>query len=206
MPLIFLKQPFIRHYAGTVFELEVCFQQERDHVLLYDRLPPRKMYSLPDDGKGEPALLDAQDVEHCLPSFFETVDICHGPLRVTSIQSYKPSTGSLDLLPEMNPETIILTSVSNVPKQAIQLPEFIAQKCLTKGFLRNKNTPVDAMRSGLSVVDSVVSMEFFPPGFYEMVLPFDAEQGYVLHVIKLFPFGVERDLVSGQFSLFRSLW
>lgn len=206
MPLIFLKQPFMRHYAGTVFELEVCFQQDRDHVLLYDRLPPRKMYSLPDDGKGEPVLLDAQDVEHCLPSLFETVDVCHGPLRVTSIKPYQSTTGSFDLLPEMNPETIILTSVSNVPKQAIQLPEFIAQKCLTKGFLRNKNTPVDAMRSSLSVVDSVVSMEFFPPGFYEMVLPFDADQGYVLNVIKLFPFGVERDPVSGQFSLFRSLW
>ena len=85
MTRIILKIPFIRHYAGSVFDAEESYGESDPYS--FERMSPPKTYLLPDNGKGLPVQLDASNTLLCPPSVFEGADLAFGPCRITSAQS-----------------------------------------------------------------------------------------------------------------------
>lgn len=50
MPFIILKNPFMRHYAGSVFNLDENLSWDTDQDR-YERITPTRNYILPDSGR-----------------------------------------------------------------------------------------------------------------------------------------------------------
>ena len=92
MTRIILKIPFIRHYAGSVFDVKESYGESDPYS--FERISPPKTYLLPDNGKGLPVQLDALNTVLCPPSVFEGVDLASGPCRITSVQ---PENGLLKM-------------------------------------------------------------------------------------------------------------
>ena len=85
MPLIILKTPFIRHYAGSVFDVEESTNNPNWEYA--EKISPKRTYFLPDNGRGYATELDISDTVLCPNTLFEGVDLMAGPCRVTSAKA-----------------------------------------------------------------------------------------------------------------------
>ncbi len=91
MPIVILINPFIRHYAGSIFGLSdtMSLKGWTEDSRINDRMPSygNKCYTLPDDGKGSPAELMISETMLCPSNLFNNIDLKSGPCRVTSISA-----------------------------------------------------------------------------------------------------------------------
>ncbi|MBK9150918.1 MAG: hypothetical protein IPM26_07915 [Saprospiraceae bacterium] len=89
MPRIVLLQPFIRHYAGSVFDLQaatgISGWDEDERVREKQSYHDRRHYILPDDGRGRQVELPVSYTESCPDNVFDKTDIKSGPCRITSV-------------------------------------------------------------------------------------------------------------------------
>lgn len=85
MPVIILKNPFIRHYAGSVFDVEESTNNPNWEYA--EKISPKRTYFLPDNGRGYATELDISDTILCPNTLFEGVDLMTGPCRMTSAKA-----------------------------------------------------------------------------------------------------------------------
>ena len=86
---IILKDPFIKHYAGTVFDLGPPDglsdwdddERNREKISFSDK----RTYFLPDSGNGRPSMLPVYNTLPCPENIFENIDVRSGPCRITSV-------------------------------------------------------------------------------------------------------------------------
>lgn len=89
MPIIVLTHPFLLHYAGSIFELSDTIgdsgwdedDRVRDRQPCYDK----RVYSLPDNGKGVSIELPVEYTRLCPPKILNEIDLKSGPCRITSV-------------------------------------------------------------------------------------------------------------------------
>lgn len=180
---VVLLVPFIRHYAGSVFELYINSTPDGwdDDDRVREKISfNRHSYLLPDNGKGAPVNLSQSDTIPCPPTLFEGVDLRSGPCRVTAAValSGNPSGGSVDAqLTDIGGRSgqgiLVQMDAEAKPPFSVQLTDIRGERSLDKYELSPNPALLDC--SGLE------------PGFYRAEL--ESRNGYrmAVHFIKCFP-------------------
>lgn len=177
---VVLTVPFMRHYAGSVFELYLDptpdgwdpDERAREKISFN-----RRSYALPDSGRGAPARLSQSDTILCPPRLFDGVDLRTGPCRVTAVHALSGAP-----VPEPT-----LSDIGGHPGQGILVRLNAGAKApfqITLTDLRNEQN-----LGASAVAQNPVLLDYahLGPGFYRAVLESRDGQRIALHFIKCFP-------------------
>ncbi len=177
---VVLTVPFMRHYAGSVFDLYLDPTPDgwdpdarvREKVSFN-----RHSYALPDGGKGARVRLSQSDTIPCPPRLFDGVDLRTGPCRVTAVHTLSGTA-----VPEPT-----LSDIGGHPGQGILVRLDAGAKApyeITLTDLRNEQN-----LGASAVVQNPVLLDYahLEPGFYRAVLESRDGQRIALHFIKCFP-------------------
>jgi hypothetical protein len=182
MPRIVLQYPFIRHYAGSVFDLDISFDTVDDYnERFFNRQPAKTTYHLPDDGRGNPVEISISNIFYCLPSVFEGVDLTTGPCRVTSAKTTDLGNnwGENQVVLSEDKQNISITGLFQATRMAIfdrKTNQMLQEKALS--------TPSRLSRDVPSVY---LDFSAFSPGFYEIKIFCKNEIVHTITFIKCFP-------------------
>lgn len=210
MPRIILTQPFMRHYAGSVFELsdQISMLNWDDDERVRDKINffHNQAYELPDDGKGKSTLLSLQKTMICPEHVFELSNIKCGPWRITSVSK------GLEEVDELYYSTffpggkgkVLLKDSDDYPKNILRIN---LQNELQYDQVTVKN------RSDGQEIDIHVDMTYgfeldgspLHPGFYLVDLILDGQVLDSFTAIKCFPLVVHLDKYSG-ITISKTLW
>lgn len=196
MPRIILKSPFLRHFAGSVFDLEVSTWRMDERV--YDRISPQKNYLLPDGGKGFPAELPVYETMICPPAVFATIDLRTGPCRLTSVQTQPALQTGIGL----DTEQVQLSA----DKQTItlKLPPGSPAPRLLKIGNRTHNSLIQEYQVEASAFD--LSFSDYMPGFYELRLSCEQNVEHLITFIKCFPLVVSVNPRTGVSTITKTVY
>lgn len=204
MPRIVLRIPFIKHYAGTVFELNDPIvssnwdldERNREKQSRY----ADRVYFLPDAGHGRSAELSVSDTLICPDEVFKSIDIKTGPCRITSIKKLvNESRLSVDKLnirlagdsfPLNN--NIILEALSDCPVDCILIFDLLIEQKIME---LNVTAPLDSL-----------SFELENPGFYFVQGLLKNNPVWEIHVYKNFPMVVTSLQNSNKFITIPTIW
>ncbi|MBK9109507.1 MAG: hypothetical protein IPM92_14320 [Saprospiraceae bacterium] len=206
MPLVFLKYPIVKHYAGSVFDLIESFNQVEDQPTLYERQNPKRFYHLPDDGRGRLMDLSFLDTELCPVEIFEGVDLNSGPGRVTSIRS-EDSDSKVNLLHLWTDSQMLsLKDSEDKLKQIIQIiwPEDLGLPATGLLFDRKYNHQIGA--SLLTQSNFNFDLSNLHPGFFEMQIQKEERILFRITFMKCFPLVVIVDQKKHGFSIEKAVW
>lgn len=180
---VVLAIPFIRHYAGSVFELYENPTPEGwdDDERVREKISfNRRAYLLPDNGKGAPVSLSQSDTVPCPPDMFEGVGLNTGPCRITA-------TGILSDMPSGSGIDAELSDIGGNSGQGILL----RMDAGVEAPLLVNLTDVREERiiDTYEVSQTPVLLDFtrLQPGFYRAVIESPNGYGIALHFIKCFP-------------------
>ena len=180
---VVLVVPFIRHYAGSVFELyenptpEGWDPDERVREKISFN---RRAYLLPDNGKGAPTSLSQSDTVPCPPKLFEGVDLRSGPCRITA-------THTLSEMPAGAGIDAGLSDIGGNSGQGILLRMDAGAKApfrVTLTDLREDRT-IETYEKPQNPV--LLDFSQLQPGFYRALIESRNGYGLALHFIKCFP-------------------
>jgi hypothetical protein len=180
---VVLLVPFVRHYAGSVFELYLNPTPEGwdEDVRVREKISfNRHAYLLPDNGKGAPANLSQSDTIPCPPGLFEGVDLRTGPCRITAIQP-------LSAIPPGGVPGAELADVGGNSGQGILLRMNAEAKALFKVQLTDmrENNIIETYE--LAQNPLLLDCSRLQPGFYRATVEGRNGYGIALHFIKCFP-------------------
>lgn len=190
-----LQVPFMRYPAGTVFELSENTEPDGwdDDERVRDRqnFSDRRVYALPDGGRGYAVQLHASDTKPCPVGVFDSMDIRTGPCRVTKVVSGKGE----DLTDEglepgmlLREESVELTDSASSRLQGIRIPlPAPANQVISLTLfdvLRNQELP-ESKTAG----DTPLELDFsdLPPGFYRLMIRCRGDIYHSVRFIKSFP-------------------
>ena len=206
MPRIILKNPFIRHYAGSVFDLEENpgFSDAYDDIRVRDRISfaGKRTYILPDAGKGIGAELSVVDTFLCPPEIFEGVDLTSGPCRITSAKT----DAQPDAAWQLTIEKALLSDFQNREKQriSIDVPTNAPLPQRVQLFDRKLN---QILRDGVAPDRLIhIDNDQLNPGFYEVRVLCKNQTTHILTFIKCFPLVVTMDARSGTFTTIKTIF
>ena len=212
MPVIVLSEPFIRHYAGSVFKVSdaigVSGWDDDDRVREKQSCYDQRVYFLPDDGKGTPTELPLPYTFYCPEYILAGIDLKSGPCRVTSV-----SKGL-----EKNIDDPYYAEPIPLGKGKIRYSdsEKYAKNVLTID-LGNEDQPDTALIKNsitgeiqyVNCVESlpvILSFEEFEPGFFEVSLLKSSQKIHYFTLIKCFPLGVQLTDIRGKFNIIQTIW
>ncbi len=104
MPRVILLNPFIKHYAGSVFDLnEAVYASDLDETIQNNEKESRlihKVYYLPDGGHGRSAELPVNNTILCPEEIFFAKDLTIGPCRITAVKELPIDPETIQLMNE----------------------------------------------------------------------------------------------------------
>lgn len=206
MPLVFLKYPLVKHYAGSVFDIEEVVRPNESHPILYERMTPRRYYFLPDDGKGRPMDLSYDDVEACPAGIFKKVLINTGPVRITSVIAGGPDQEAHRNTNYLHPELFDLEPSEGIEKQIIKViwPPQVHLPLNGIFFDRKLNKPIgEAMLTQPNFDFDLLKLH---PGFYEIQLLKEQKILFRITMIKCFPLVVSVDASGQNYAIQKTVW
>lgn len=211
MPLIYLNQPFIRHYAGSVFELSDAIGDSGwdDDIRVRDRMPciDHRIYHLPDNGKGIYAELPIEYTDGCPKELFNNINIKSGPCRITSVSKELESNDDpfyAEPLPKGKGKIVyyettpisknnLIIDIKDLPKpDQLNIINLVTNE---GWFLSSELT--DKM---------VLDFSDYSPGFYSVTFYKNGKEIYNFTMIKCFPIVVTYDNDSGKYLTSQTLW
>jgi hypothetical protein len=198
MQRIVLTVPFIRHYAGSVFELDENTNRPAGTDWQYDRIAPEKTYWLPDAGKGLPADLPVRDTVRCPPGVFDQVDLCSGPCRFTSAETRPTTENGLGIgLDQLQ---------LSANKQAVSIRFQPGLPAPLRLHIRDRvrHTVVHEQAVDGYAVD--LSLSRYEPGFYELCFACQQQVAHYITFIKCFPLVVTVNQRLGTYDVFPTLY
>jgi hypothetical protein len=180
MPLIVLQYPFIRHYAGSVFDLEISSGSDDDdyNERFFNRQPAKATYHLPDGSKGNPAEISISDVFYCPTDLFEGVDLTTGPCRVTSAKS-------TELGSNWGENQVILSE----NKQGLNIANLFQATHLA---IFDRKTKKVLQEEAISTPSVFFDFSTFLPGFYAIKIFCKNDSVHTITFIKCFPLVVSQ--------------
>lgn len=202
---IVLTEPFIKHPAGLVFELDAAqgVSGWDDDSRVRERLnfSDKRNYRLPDGGNGLPYELPLSAVKPCPEAVFQGVDLRSGPVRITESLV---GTSSENMQKTNVKFDAGLSAVDGVNAQCIQLPLLVFQgKIRTLTF---QNILSQAPVQTCAHEDNGVLLNELSPGFYQLDITLRDGTRHLLRVIKSFPLLVIFSGNSGQYSVQKTLY
>jgi hypothetical protein len=194
MPRIVLHYPFMRHYAGSVFDLDISTGSDDDdyETRFFNRQPAKTTYHLPDGGKGLPAEISISDVFYCPPSLFEGVDLTTGPCRVTSAKSSESGSnwGEKQVILSEDKQNISITGLFQATQWAIF----------------DRKTKKVLQEEAISTPSVFLDFSTFLPGFYEIKIFCKNDSVPTITFIKCFPLVVTLKDGTSSFTTMKTIW
>lgn len=189
MPLIILQYPILRHYAGSVFDVE---ENSTPSEWYEERLSPKGTYWLPDGGKGLPTEISFADTALCPPSVLEGVDLMTGPCRVTSAKAVIEDSkwGENQVVLSENKQIFNITDLFEATHLGI--------------FDRKTNHKIQ--EKAISTPSLFLDFSAFSIGFYEIKIFRKNEILYTITFIKCFPLVVTLDPKTGHYTTMKTIW
>lgn len=212
MPIIVLTHPFLHHYAGSIFELSDTIgdsgwdedDRVRDRQPCYDK----RVYSLPDNGKGVSIELPVEYTRLCPPKILNEIDLKSGPCRITSVseglEKQQNDPWFADPLP-MGRGKLLLKNSGTYTKNVIETDGSINP-------ISTKTIIINLISEDSKIITEGFHYEFqldlsnFHPGFYKVELRNDTSTQHFFTVIKCFPLVVTCAEYSDKYTTARTLW
>lgn len=208
MPRVILLNPFVKHYAGSVFDLnEAVYPSDWDvdeRNLEKQSRFANKVYLLPDAGNGRSAELSVQDTMLCPEEIFTNIHIKNGPCRITAVKEHP-----------MDPENIqlITTRLLTVQLEGTLYPlnnNIILQSTGEKKFdtIEIYNSLSNQIIQELDGFSDTKTLNFQEahPGFYRVQL-FNSQMPVLeLSLFKNFPLVVSPIKYTNKFQCIPTVW
>lgn len=212
MPTIILTEPFIRHYAGSVFRLSdsIGYSGWDEDDRVRDRQPchDKRVYNLPDDGKGLATELPVDYTILCPENIFENEDLKSGPCRITSISESLKSPNydpyDANLLPmgkgkvllndsrKYSKNFVIVDISVNSPNQKVIFQDLVNDKVINIDYDIQNRCQLDFSR--------------IDPGFYKVDIMQSLEISHSFTVIKHYPLVINYDRINQKYNAIKTLW
>lgn len=201
MPMVVLKYPFMRHYAGSVFFLDEYFQ-DSSGSLYEERISPKKYYALPDAGHGYATSLPQSDIELCSELMFQHLDKKSGPCRITSASSLAHS----ELIKCLDIDRVTLRDREGLQKQVmiVKVPKTSALPESVSIFDRRTCQRLKKIR--VAEHELVLDCSDLVAGFYEARICCQEQVEHRITFIKCFPLVLNRDQSSQEYSFSKAVW
>jgi len=209
-----LNVPFMRYPAGTVFELEDSNEfsgwDDDERVREKQNFSDKRVYHLPDGGRGFATTLHASDTSPCPSSAFDGVDLRTGPCRVTAAisgigENLGPGNGSLPC-GKIREDDTSLVPLNGVNAQGIRvvLPEAGSrpQRILLRDVLRGADVRVIPSFERETILD----FSDLLPGFYQVLFQYKNDCAHSLRFIKSFPLLITLERGSSRFTTQQTLY
>lgn len=202
--LVYLLEPFIKHYAGTVFRLGAPsgisgWDEDiriREKISFFDQ----RTYLLPDNGRGKPDTLPKNKTQSLPEEIWKNSDICLGPWRITSMNFVQGEINKdFDVLPLGQPPVVI--DNTNGPHQKDLVITAGNYQCKVEEML----TKTKVFKMKIDSEDCIFPYNEWPPGFYNFQLTNTEGARWVATIIKMFPWYVASDL-NHKIILEKTIW
>lgn len=199
---IVLTEPFIRHPAGLVFELDEAtgIQGWEANEMLQERInySGKRTYHLPDGGNGTAYDLLLSATAPCPPEVFENEDLRCGPCRLTRAAFQRDEAPNEVWNPGFK-----LFEINGLNAQGFEFPleTFETQPAGIELFDALRQIVVRPLPPGNSVDCSDLL-----PGFYQLRLHFLQGDPYFIHFIKSFPLLVLFMQRHGSYTVQKTLY
>lgn len=212
MPIIILVEPFIRHYTGSIFQLNDAIGDSGwdEDIRVRDRQPchDKRVYNLPDNGKGIGCELPIDYTVLCPEDVFKDEDLKSGPCRITSVSEGLEKQNNDPWYAEPLPlgrGKLLLKDACHYEKNVVENEDIIhpgITRLMITNLVSNEtmtitNTIQDKLRLDLSS---------FNPGFYNIALYYDADVRHFFTIMKCFPMVVKFADYSNKYLISRTLW
>ncbi|MCC6461623.1 MAG: hypothetical protein IT260_14205 [Saprospiraceae bacterium] len=176
---VVLLVPFVRHYAGSVFDLYESLEPDgwddddrgREKISFHQR-----SFRLPDNGKGAPTNLSKSDTMPCPPRLFEGLDLRTGPCRITSMQPL--AGGSIDAQ---------LSDIGAHSGQGVLLRLDAGAKAPFRITLTDTREKQDLGNFEKHENPALLDLSQLEPGFYRLTIEDRKGAGAVVQLLKCFP-------------------
>ena len=208
MPRVILLNPFVKHYAGSVFDLnEAVYASDWDvdeRNLEKQSRFANKVYLLPDAGNSRSAELPVQDTMLCPEEIFININIKNGPCQITAVKEHP-----------IDPETIQLITARFLKVQLegtlfpfnnnILLLSTGEKKFDTIEIYDSLSNQKIQQFDGFSDTKTINFQEAYP-GFYR-VLFFNSQMPVLeLYLFKNFPLVVSPIKYTNRFQCIPTVW
>ena len=195
MPRIILLYPFLKHYAGSVFDVEEAKIYEKVDWI-EEKISPERSFMLPDGGKGFVATLPINYTKPCPNEVFEQQDLRKGPCRITSAQSQ----GIYSINEVININNVVLSD--DKQKIIIQSPKSTQPR---KVVVINRSS--NQIIKTLTTENNLFTLDFsaYPPNFYQIMIDCDGKQ-YNITFIKCYPLVIIMDSKTGFYSTMKTIY
>lgn len=208
MPRIILQYPFMRHYAGSVFDLEENLNRSDNESddRFYDRLPPKRNYFLPDSGKGFAIDLPISNTVLCPPSVFDGVDLTTGPCRITSATTKSNKNLEVPFENQLNIDKVQLLDIVNQEKQGIRIE--LPTQSPSPQRLQIIERQANKILKDITVNDYLLSLDCMElsTGFYEIRILCKGDITHSMTCIKCFPLVVTMDLKTHHYTTMKTIY
>ncbi|NUQ26492.1 MAG: hypothetical protein HUU34_21300 [Saprospiraceae bacterium] len=203
---IVLTEPFVRHPAGLVFELDeatgVSGWDDDERVRDRQNFSDKRVYFLPDGGNGGSYELPSHMTAPCPPEVFVGVDLRTGPCRITGAWT-APGGDETSASPSNLKYDAKLLRINDINAQGIEMTlerkqaEIILVDVLRSETLRRFEAAGNPFQLDFSEL---------PPGFYKITIHLHKGPTHYLQFIKAFPYIVEFQGNMGSYQLHRTLY
>ena len=202
---VVLTEPYVRHAAGHVFELDAAtgISGWEEDERLRERLnfSNKQTYFLPDGGNGAAYELSVSATRPCPPEVFEGIDLRTGPCRVTG--STFRSANETEAQPSDIKYQAQLFEINGLNAQGIAITlEEKPSKIVLTDVLRDetlREIPADSHSLVLNFADLL-------PGFYQLIMTMSDDSVHDVRVFKAFPLLVIFPDRSGRFSTQKTMY
>lgn len=212
MPTVILTEPFIRHYAGSVFHLDdaIGISGWDDDDRIRDRQPchDKRVYALPDNGKGIACELPIDYTILCPEDIFIDENIKSGPCRITSVSESLEEQQNDPFYASPLPKgkgKVLLHDSSHFTKNVLEITipsRSLPNKVVIQNMVDHKITEISV---GLNT-NITLDFSTYDPGFYKVEIFNNTILLHYFTVIKCFPLVVFYDFTKHKYKMEKTLW
>lgn len=210
MPRVILINPFIKHYAGSVFDISdtmnISGWDEEEHTREKLNFSDKLAFHLPDAGNGKPTALPVTYVLICPSDIYYGLDLTLGPCRITSV-SPELEDSSMDRISS----TISPFGIGKVRLDEISDPS----KNLVKVLIEERIQLIEVFTYPDTVLLPFISVDQYkntidfsniPNGFYRIVLYCTNDCVHEFTMIKCFPLVLTYQPETQSFKSQPAIW
>ena len=207
MSLIMLKNPFIHHYAGSVFDLDENYSRSEaeSDARINDRISPQRNYLLPDSGRGHSVDLPLHYVTDVPPSLIAGLDLTTGPCRITSVKT-QSNQDQIALEWQISKEQIGLLDTDAYQKQIVKIQLHDSSPKPRWVVISDRKQDLVVRNTSVNSYLLTIDMKEFNYGFYAIQIDCKKGVSHRITLIKCFPLVVTPNPSTGYFTTIKTIW
>lgn len=208
--IIYLTEPFVKHYQGTILALDgLTNSADYGELISHNEKISNlnhKVYQIPDNGLGRPAEIPVHFAKPVPYFFLKQLDLYSGPCRITSIFSedkeFMEKHKNHYVIPDGITTLYLKSNVQGI-KALICIQLATTDLHVVASIIDRKNGDVKIQKN----LDSPgeIDLNSLPFGFYELQLDFSERKPIIVTFIKLFAHTCDL-MLGGRIGLVPTVW